>query len=117
MIGTSLPLGVLTQNPACEADKRLLDDYGGIRALLAAFREMGVGAVELRSVKAHADAETLAACARGERQVRALLPNLRAAWAAALREKNAAQKTACRAAAAVLAAWDAERRERSRAET
>ena len=64
MIGTSLPLGVLTQNPACEADKRLLDDYGGIRALLAAFREMGVGAVELRSVKAHADAETLAACAR-----------------------------------------------------
>ena len=64
MIGTSLPLGVLTQNPACEADKRLLDDYGGIRAMLAAFREMGVGAVELRSVKAHADAETLAACAR-----------------------------------------------------
>ena len=64
MIGTSLPLGVLTQNPACEADKRLLDDYGGIRALLTAFREMDVGAVELRSVKAHADAETLAACAR-----------------------------------------------------
>lgn len=64
MIGTSLPLGVLTQNPACEADRRLLADYGGIRALLAAFRAMGVGAVELRSVKSHADANMLAACAR-----------------------------------------------------
>ena len=39
------------------------------------------------------------------------------ALAACAREKNAAQKTACRAAAAVRAAWDAERRERSRAET
>lgn len=63
MIGTSLPLGVLTQNPVCEADKRLLDDYGGIKALLSAFRALGVRSIELRSVKAHADAKALADCA------------------------------------------------------
>ena len=40
MIGTSLPLGVLTDNPNQEADKRLLDAYGGSRALLAAFRKL-----------------------------------------------------------------------------
>ena len=45
MIGTSLPLGVLTDNPNQEADKRLLDAYGGSTALLRGLREAGVGAI------------------------------------------------------------------------
>lgn len=64
MIGTSLPLGVLAQEPNCEADALLLKQYGGIRALLAAFRALGVGAIELRSVQAHADAQLLSVCAQ-----------------------------------------------------
>ena len=64
MIGTSLPLGVLTDNPNQEADKRLLDAYGGSRALLAAFRKLGVGAIELRAVRPDTPREVTAACAR-----------------------------------------------------
>lgn len=63
MIGASLSLGVLTQNPACEADKRLLDEYGGIKALLSAFGALGVCTIELRSVQAYTDAGMLADCA------------------------------------------------------
>ena len=64
MIGTSLPLGVLTDNPNQEADKRLLDAYGGSRALLRAFRELGVGAIELRTVRPDTPREVTDACAR-----------------------------------------------------
>lgn len=64
MIGTSLPLGVLTDNPNQEADKRLLDAYGGSRALLSAFRGLGVGAIELRAVRPDTPREVTAACAR-----------------------------------------------------
>ena len=64
MIGTSLPLGVLTDNPNQEADKRLLDAYGGSRALLRAFRELGVGAVELRAVRPDTPPSVTEACAR-----------------------------------------------------
>ena len=64
MIGTSLPLGVLTDNPNQEADKRLLDAYGGSRALLAAFRELGVGAIELRALRPDTPREVTETCAR-----------------------------------------------------
>ena len=64
MIGTSLPLGVLTDNPNQEADKRLLDAYGGSRALLRAFRQLGVDAIELRAVRPETPREVTEACAR-----------------------------------------------------
>ena len=41
MIGTSLALGILTGNPATEADKALLDAAGGPKALLERFRALG----------------------------------------------------------------------------
>lgn len=62
MIGTSLPLGVLTDSPVCEADKCLLDSYGGCKNLLAAFRKMGVESVELRSVRTDTAGALLAKC-------------------------------------------------------
>ena len=64
MIGLSLPLGVLTENPIQPADKCLLDAYGGCRALLRAFAERGVGAIELRAVRPDTPPEVTAACAR-----------------------------------------------------
>jgi len=64
MIGTSLPLGVLTDNPNQPADKSLLDSYAGSRALLRAFRSLGVEAIELRAVRPDTPADVTAACAR-----------------------------------------------------
>ena len=63
MIGTSLPLGLLTGSPCCEADKRLIDSYGTPGRLLAAFRERGVSCVELRSVRPNTPLSATAACA------------------------------------------------------
>lgn len=115
-----LPPAALTV-PSAPPFAGYTDDFPELQAALAMLLPDGFSAqkcaAELSPQGRRLVQTALAACARGERQVRALLPNLRAAWAAALREKNAAQKTACRATAAVLAAWDAERRERSRAET
>ena len=71
MIGTSLSLGVLTDNPNQEADKRLLDAYGGSRGVLRGLREAGVGAIELRSLRPETPKDVAAACAR------ALAGNLR----------------------------------------
>ncbi len=64
MIGTSLPLGVLTDNPNQEADKRLLDAYGGSHGLLRGLRDLGVGAVELRAVRPDTPHDVTSACAR-----------------------------------------------------
>ena len=64
MIGTSLSLGVLTDNPNQEADKRLLDAYGGSRGVLRGLREAGVGAIELRSLRPETPKDVTAACAR-----------------------------------------------------
>ncbi len=64
MIGISLSPGVLTDNPNQEADKRLLDAYGGSRALLRGFRALGVGSIELRAVRPDTPREMTAACAR-----------------------------------------------------
>ena len=64
MIGTSLSLGVLTDNPNQEADKRLLDAYGGSRGVLRGLREAGVEAIELRSLRPETPKDVTAACAR-----------------------------------------------------
>ena len=64
MIGASLPLDVLTDKPNQEADKRLLDAYGGSKALLSAFSALGVGAIELRAIRPDTPPEITAACAR-----------------------------------------------------
>ncbi len=63
MIGTSLALGILTGNPATEADKALLDAAGGPKALLERFRALGVGAIELRSVRPDTPRQITQACA------------------------------------------------------
>ena len=63
MIGTSLPLGVLTGNPQTDADQALLDAYGGRKALLAGLRALGVGSIELRSVRPDTPGSAAAACA------------------------------------------------------
>ena len=47
----------------------------------------------------------LAAHACGEKQVLALLPRLRGLWAQSLRTGSAADQSACRLAACILAAW------------
>ena len=64
MIGTSLSLGVLTDNPNQEADKRLLDAYGGSRGVLRGLRNVGVGAIELRSLRPETPKDVTVACAR-----------------------------------------------------
>ena len=64
MIGTSLSLGVLTDNPNQEADKRLLDAYGGSRGVLRGLRNVGVEAIELRSLRPETPKDVTAACAR-----------------------------------------------------
>ena len=64
MIGTSLSLGVLTDNPNQEADKRLLDAYGGSRGVLRGLRNVGVEAIELRSLRPETPKDVTVACAR-----------------------------------------------------
>ena len=63
IIGTSLPPSVLRDAPVTEADKMLLDAYGGHMALLRGIGNMGVGAIELRSIRPDTPEAVTAACA------------------------------------------------------
>ena len=68
MIGISLPPGVLTDNPIQPADKCLLDACGGSAGVLQTFKEQGVGAVEIRSLRPDTPGEVTRACARAVAQ-------------------------------------------------
>ena len=63
MIGISLSPGILTQTPNQAADRQLLDSFGGVSALLKGFADMGVGAIEMRSVRPDTPEKVTAACA------------------------------------------------------
>ena len=63
MIGISLPPGALMDSPQTDADKALLDQYGGAEKLLCGLKAQGAGAIELRSVRPDTPAAVTAACA------------------------------------------------------
>ena len=50
MIGVSLPLGILKDKPATEAQTLLLSQYGGRDKLLEDLKKQGIASVELRSI-------------------------------------------------------------------
>lgn len=64
MIGVSLSLPLLSGNPACEAEKELLDEVGSTEALLRCLKEHGCGSVELRSIVPDTEAELAGQCIR-----------------------------------------------------
>jgi len=62
MIGVSLPLGILKNEPQTEAQALLLEQYGGRDNLLKEFKKLKVDSIELRSIKAGFSAQEVQIC-------------------------------------------------------
>lgn len=62
MIGVSLPPGILKGEPQTEAQKVLLEQYGGRDCLLRGLKKLGVRSIELRAINPGNSAQEVEAC-------------------------------------------------------
>lgn len=62
MIGVSLPLGILKDDPQTKAQVILLEQYGGRDCFLKELRNQGVGSIELRAINTGILAQEVQTC-------------------------------------------------------